>query len=182
MKKILQLTIWIMFLGALSLQALSSDDVKQAGFDKLTDAQKIEIMQQVNQKVESAPAETAATKVNEWVNVGSNIGKGLAGAAKEVGVAVNDFAKTDVGQLTMYLIVWQIMGGAIVHIFGGILIWIVGFGMIYFYYRKAQIRTEYKHLDNKVTVEYKIGDGTRDAILTSLFTILLAGIIVIFTF
>ena len=91
MKKILQLTMGIMFLGALSLQALTSDDVAWAGFDKLTDAQKIEIMQQVNQKVESAPVETTATKVNEWVNVGSNIGKGLAGAAKEVGVAVKWF-------------------------------------------------------------------------------------------
>ena len=70
------------------------------------------------------------------------------------------------------------MGGAIVHIFGGILIWIVGFSMIYFYYRKTQIRTE--HRDG--SVEYSLTEGSRDLLITSLFIILIAGVIVIFTF
>jgi hypothetical protein len=180
MKKNVTKIIMVLAL-ALNLNALTSEDVSRAGFDKLSDAQKIEIMQQVNQKANTVVTTTTATKVNEWVNVGTNIGKGLAGAAKEVGVAVNDFAKTDVGQLTMYLIVWNIMGSAIVHIIGGLMIWFIGLIFIIFYYSKARTKSEYKK-DGQQIIEYNLDSGVRGELLFIAFIVMIAGSIAIFTF
>ena len=59
----------------------------------------------------------------EWVEIGSGIGQGMAATAKEMGVAVNEFAATPVGKFTMIIIAWHFFGDAVteivVHFFGG---------------------------------------------------------------
>lgn len=49
-------------------------------------------------------------KVDEWSQVGANIGKGLVAAAKEIGTATVDFSKTDLGKITVGVIVWKVLG------------------------------------------------------------------------
>lgn len=53
-------------------------------------------------------------KVQEWVDLGANIGKALSSAAKELGTGVQEFAKTDVGYWVTVLILWQLIGKSII--------------------------------------------------------------------
>jgi hypothetical protein len=137
MKKIIAIVALMFSFNAFA--ALSSDSVNNAGFSRLSEAQKADIIKQVadasskNGSVE-APNEE---KVEKWVKIGSQVGQGLAGAAKELGVAVNDFSKTPVGQLTMALIVWHMMGGVIVHVVAGVLIWVFGLYTLRWYWDRT---------------------------------------------
>lgn len=127
MKKVL-IAISALFLST-SLFAVSIND---AGYDKLTPEQQAQIVQQVAQMKQQAVEQPAVEQAEKWVNLGSNIGKGLAGSAKELGVAVNDFAKTDVGKLTTFLIVYHIVGNDILHLIGGVLFIILGIWAVTF--------------------------------------------------
>ena len=127
---------------------ISSQSLEQAGFNKLSETQKAEIVAQIaknnEQKTDLVDAKQLEVKAEKWVDLGERMGKMLGGAAKEVGVAVNDFVKTPVGQLTMLLIVWSYIGNALVHIFGGIFIIIVGLSMCMYWARRCvDVYTEY---------------------------------------
>lgn len=60
--------------------------------------------------------------MNSWVDVGKNIGLAFGGAAKELGLAVNEFIHSPIGVLAVVLIVWNFIGGAILHILAGLVI------------------------------------------------------------
>lgn len=116
--------------------ALDANAVVNAGFNKLTESQKAAIIQQVAGNADkgdaASPIASAVTdpkQMNEWLDVGTKIGQMFGGAAKEVGLAVNDFVKTPVGMWTMAIIVWKYMGGVLVHLFGGIMVLTVGLSM-----------------------------------------------------
>ena len=119
-------------ISSLAYAGMDTNAVHQAGFNRLSEAQKAEIIKQVADKAGNAPSVSVTTEsVERWVAIGSNLGKGLAATAKELGIAVNEFADTPIGKLATLLIVWHLMGGVIVHIFGGLLIWAVGFPMLW---------------------------------------------------
>ena len=135
-------------LMALSFGAFASTDssaVREAGWNNLTELQKAEITKQVATQAETNKANPTsvasvlpdAKKVDDWVNVGQHIGQMMGGAAKEVGVAVNDFGKTPVGQWTMFLIVWKVLGATLMHVIGGFLVLIVGGIVMSAIYRRA---------------------------------------------
>jgi hypothetical protein len=87
----------------------------------LTDQQKAEL-QLAAAKAASTPGEVSVANVEavrEWVDIGTAIGSGLAASAKELGVAVNDFATSPVGIFTMVLIAWHYVGGELVSIVFG---------------------------------------------------------------
>lgn len=174
---------------------LSSSNVSSAGFEKLSESEKAEIIKQVADRAATKnmfgqSAEPADEKVERWVKIGSNIGQGLAGAAKEVGVAVNDFSKTPVGQLTAALIVWHMIGAQLVHVFGGIMIWIVGFWMIHYIFQrsypaKVTYSTERKNIfGNPVVEKVERPSASNDAAgwLFACGVVLVAGLVAIFTF
>lgn len=69
--------------------------------------------------------QTAAKTANEWVEMGTNMGAAMGGAAKAIlketkdatfgeGVSVVDgidkFSKTDAGRFTMVVVAWKVMG------------------------------------------------------------------------
>lgn len=145
MKRVL-FTIAVALAAALSAPCYAGipvTSVTGAGFDNLTEAQKAEVLKTIADKV--AAGQTAAdtakeaakvvatstpAKVNEWIDVGSRIGQAMGGAAKEIGVQVNEFVKTPVGQWTMAIIVWKFMGGVIMHLAGGFLVLMTGMATI----------------------------------------------------
>lgn len=141
MKKLL-LSLAIVLASTLSFaEGLTSDAARRAGFDTLTESQKAEVIKNIADAKARGEQNIAAqvsspAKVNEWLDVGTKIGQMFGGAAKEVGIAVNDFVKTPVGQWTMAIIVWKYMGGAIIHVMGGLIVLTVGFGMILFMIRR----------------------------------------------
>lgn len=57
---------------------------------------------------------SAASTVSEWATVGKNIGEGLVGAAKELGIAANEFANTNVGKMTIAVLLWHFFGKSMV--------------------------------------------------------------------
>lgn len=129
---------------------LDSNSAHAAGFNKLTEPEKAEIIKQIATKAQAngsgnlaaAVADAAQpAKVDQWLNIGERVGKMIGGAAKEVGVAVNDFVKTPVGMTAMALIVWHYMGDMIVHLFGGLMVLAVGISFILYFARKYT-RTE----------------------------------------
>ena len=102
------------------------------GWDKLTETQKAEFRKQVAVAAEEKTSQPIldVKKVDEYVALGERIGKMMGGAAKELGIAVNQFVETPVGKWTMAMIIWKYMGSAIVHVFGGVLVLVVGFTYI----------------------------------------------------
>lgn len=93
-----------------------------------------------NQAPVEAPKKTVDT-VKEWASIGSQIGAGLAASARELGLAANDFAKSPVGKLTMFIIIWRYVGHAIVSdIFG--FVWLITLIPIWIYlYRRTHYIT-----------------------------------------
>lgn len=130
MKKI----ILFLFIGILTLTfAIDTNDIAKAGFNDLTTQQQAEIVKTIADKTEQAkkitnhlPEVETVEEAQKWVNLGSSIGKGLASSAKELGIAVNEFSNSSVGKLTMFLIIFSIIGNTIVHIAVGLLFMLVG--------------------------------------------------------
>lgn len=160
--------------------AISSDAVTSAGYSSLNAVDQAEVLKLVAEKAQAQKngagidinglAKTSPEKINQWVEVGSNIGKGLAGAAKELGVEVNNFATTPMGQLTVLLIIWHIMGATLIHFFGAFIVWIVGFVGIWFIRNKILDKTE------SLSGEAIGGMGFM------VIAVVVAGIIIMFTF
>ena len=132
MKKII-----VLLALTVSLFAIDSNDVSYAGFSDLSTQDQAEIlkivadkklaMDKVKAKIPEMPDIETAEKAERWVNIGSSIGKGLASSAQELGIATNKFAESSVGKLTMFLIVFHIIGDNIIHFVGGVIFITIGF-------------------------------------------------------
>jgi hypothetical protein len=142
MKKILFAAL--LAFSSLTFAANDVNTIANAGWNALSESEKAEIQKTVADKaaakkeekngIVAAPPEATVKKVDEWVNLGERVGKMMGGAAKEVGIAVNEFAMSPVGLFTLGMILWKFMGGALVHIFGSFCILMVGgvvMGLIY---------------------------------------------------
>lgn len=191
MKKFIAIVALMVSVNAFA--ALTTDSVSNAGFSRLSETEKAEIIKQIADKATDKASVTAPSeeKVEKWVKIGSQIGQGLSGAAKEVGIAVNDFAKTPVGQLTMMLIVWHMVGGVMVHIFGGILIMVVGLTFIRFMFNRAYptkvtYSKDTKNIFGNYVVESEVRTPVQDdnaaGWLFAAALVIVAGLITIFTF
>lgn len=193
MKKIL--AIIIMLISVPALAQINYDTLYKAGFNNLSEPEKAEMIKQVADKMaEKKNIITTANedKVERWVKIGTNIGQGLAGAAKEVGVAVNEFSNTPVGQLTMALIVWHMVGNVIVHIIGGVLVWVVGFIAIRSLIKKMfpdniVYSTTQKNIFGNYAIERVVRNndmsrGTFTWISIVYVVIIMTGLVTIFTF
>ena len=120
-------------LSCLTANALSTDSINSAGWSKLTEEQKADVIKSVAQaageKTDKAPAipePPPVDKVKNWAGIGTEIGKMIGSAAREIGVAANDFVKTPVGMMTATLIVWHFIGKAVVSIIFGLIILLGG--------------------------------------------------------
>lgn len=106
----------------LTLAILGSGELDASN---LTPTQKAEIQLQIEKlKTQKTPDEKVA-EAREWVELGTAIGQALSGSARELGIAVNEFSDTKVGQITTVLIVWKLIGKDLVG-------FIVGAGMLAF--------------------------------------------------
>ena len=192
MKKMFAILLMIVSFGAWA--GNTSDAINNAGFEKLSEAEKAEVIKFVADKASKddvVPAVLTEERVERWVKIGSNIGMGLAGAAKEVGVTVNEFASTPVGQLTTVLIVWHMIGAQLIHVLGGLLIWLVGFTTIWFMIKRAYPDTvvyskEQKNMFGNFAVvsreKMPINDDNAAGWLFAFAIVLVAGLVTMFTF
>lgn len=144
------------------------------------------------QAAEATPVETVK-KISEWASLGQQFGAGLAQTAKELGIAANEFVNTPVGKLVAAIIVWKLMGGALVHIVAGVAFFIVAMSFWWVNWKrmcliKTEKDVEGKHFfglcSNKEYTYYEPGDvdGTRGAMLAIVTCIVLITITILFTF
>ncbi len=165
--------------------AIETMDLNKAGFSKLTETQKVDILNEIERVSNKADGVETVEKVSKWVTVGTDLGKGLAGAAKELGVTANEFIKTPVGKLTAALIVWHFMGGTLIHIFGAFAIWIIGPILINGIVVRRISKWETKYgTDGKMIsrVRSPLSDDWGVGILFANIGIILLGIATLFTF
>lgn len=200
MKHILA-TLLLMLASAFAFAgALDSQSARDAGFDELSQTEKADLIKQIADKKaaksQAANAvkvveQTTPAKVNDWLDIGSRIGAGMAGAAREMGVAVNDFAKTPVGIWTIALITWKFVGSVAVHVIGGLLIWLVGFTFIWWVsrrYRRETIVYDKEKTDifgRSRLVSVARGDVDDEVYVSQIimaFFVLLAGIATMFSY
>lgn len=84
----------------------------------LTTAQEAELTIQAEKMKEQGSAPSAEVQkvasnvevVSKWAEAGKSLAVGLGAGAREVGVAVNEFADTKVGRITTVIIIWKLMG------------------------------------------------------------------------
>jgi hypothetical protein len=88
------------------------------------------------------PATISATVRGEaaaWADLGANIGTAMVGAARQIGIAANEFSQTGLGKIVTVLIVYKIAGNDLLGVVIGSLIlitaWVTGlylwFGKIF---------------------------------------------------
>ena len=118
-----------------SVSAFAAVEVDTRG---LSDTQKAELVKAAEAMKKDTTPLNNVDAVDKWVNVGERLGKMMGGAAKEIGVAANDFVQTPVGLMTTGLIVWNYMGGMIVHVVSGWAFLIITFSLLFIYSRRLR--------------------------------------------
>lgn len=127
-KMIFAVMFAVLAAGSAYAGGLDTNAVAQAGFSSLTEAEKAEVIQIIAARsASSVSPKVTVDNVDKWVDISAKLGKGLAATARELGIAANEFAVSPLGRLATVLIIWNMMGSMIVHVFGGLLIWGVGF-------------------------------------------------------
>lgn len=119
----------MLFLLVLSTSVFAKDSfVDTTG---LNAQQQAEIAKQVAQLKENKNPVTVSENIrNEtiaWTNLGANMGKAMVGAAKEVGVAANEFSQTNLGKITVAIVTYKVIGKDILSAVIGFLILVFGF-------------------------------------------------------
>lgn len=108
MKKFLMITLL-----ALSTTAFAAEDyVKTTGLSAQQQAEiALQVAKMKSDKSEPvAISETVRHEAMAWTDLGANMGKAMVGAAKEVGVAANEFSQTDLGKVTVAIVAYKIVG------------------------------------------------------------------------
>lgn len=185
------LFVFAMLISSVSFAGIDKDDL--GDFNKLTATQKAEIISQIahskeqNDKFGVGQIPTTPEKLRKWAEVGSAVGKGLVATASELGVEVNEFAKTGVGKLAIVLLIWKVMGSDIIHIVGGIMWFMIALPMWMYYFRKLCIVKDITYNDKgkKIKVSYFEKGEVEEARITMTFAIviiIIIGIVTIFSF
>lgn len=154
---------------------------------KLTPEQIAQINRQVAEMA-NQPTNISANVRKEaeaWGELGTNMGRAMVGAAKEVGVAANEFSQTPLGKVVVFLAVYKIIGQEILGVVIGSLILVVGYSValwLLFTRRWSNVQYEYSptlwgiynrkrviscKTDNEIAIAKIIGAG----ILTLLTTV-----------
>lgn len=79
-----------------------------------------EVLDSCKNKAQSATPEVVAENVSAYAEVAKGVAEAIGIAAREVGVAVDDFIKTDAGKMTVALVVWHVAGDDIIGIVFGV--------------------------------------------------------------
>jgi hypothetical protein len=118
---------------ALCVATTAFASTKQTSVDvsKLTPEQIAQINSQVSEMTKD-PVNVSATVRKEaeaWGELGANMGKAMVGAAREVGVASNEFANTSLGKVVVGIVAYKVVGKDILGVIFGSLILAIGYSL-----------------------------------------------------
>lgn len=153
--------------------------------DGLTPIQKAELQMKHAELLEKSGSEKNVEKVREWAELGQSVGVALVATAKELGIAVDDFAQTGVGKVTIGVLVWKIMGKEVTRVVVSIIYLISGVWLWNVYFRKMCIvkSISYETNSKKVSKIEHWGsesnqDGLRFCMFLALAAILASGFLI----
>lgn len=164
-----------------SSMAMAQVEVDTKG---LTETQKAELVKAAEaMKVtakEAAVEVPVVDTVDKWADVSLKFAKALGVAARELGIAANDFLKTPAGMMTAGVVVFQYMGGPIIHVTFGLIILIIGFGTLFWVGRRAtRFEYEYDTTVKNIFGNYPLKGKSREAISDEAATGLLIGYLLV---
>lgn len=118
---------------AMAAAAASSPPAKTIDVSGLSPEQIAVIQSVVSQTAPAAPAEPKPTEfaqnLDKAAEIARVLGTGLATTARELGMAVNDFASTGTGKMVTAVLLWKYMGRDVLGILVGTLVLIAGFAL-----------------------------------------------------
>jgi hypothetical protein len=131
-------------------------------------------------------------EINKYADLGTNIGVGLANAAKQMGVAANDFAGTTIGKIAFFIIGYKLIGSSLVHLSFGLIWFIVGIPLWMHYFKKIcltkKVVEKFNEAGKRVSREttgYDLSDsdaaGYRIVMFIFLAILVIVGLITIFS-
>jgi hypothetical protein len=101
-----------------------------------------------------AIAKAVQTEASEWSALGQNMGIAMIAMSRELGIAVSEFAQTDIGKVATAVIVYKIIGASIIKQIVGFLFLTVGLFAVYRAWRASDTKIVYKLID-KSTFGFK---------------------------
>ena len=116
---------------ALSTSVFAASPNTSVDLSKLTPEQRQIITQQVND-LSATPTNISANVRKEaeaWGDLGANMGKAMVGAAREVGVAANEFSQTSLGKVVVFIVGYKIIGHDVLGVLFGSLILVFGYAL-----------------------------------------------------
>jgi hypothetical protein len=136
------------FLVSLALLFSASAFSSAIDVSKLNSEQVAQVQAQVA-KMSSTPeniSATVRTEAEAWGTLGANMGKAMVGAAREVGVASNEFASTSLGKVVVGIVAYKIIGKDVLGVIFGTLILLVGYSLaVWLLMTKRWSTVEYKY-------------------------------------
>jgi hypothetical protein len=117
---------------------------------KLTPEQRIVIQQQAlelqKQRTSSGTVAVEVRKEAEaWGQLGQNLGIALIAAAKELGVAANEFATTPLGMVVSFIVIYKLIGGSMLGILFGVFSMAFGIWFALYVNRRLCYDFEYEY-------------------------------------
>lgn len=156
------------FLCMTSAFAGATSGITQIDVSRLTPEQRAALLTAATQ-MESQPAstnagfsETMRKEVEKWGELGTGMGRAAVSAAKEVGVATNDFVQTPLGKITMGVVLYKVMGHDLIKFAVGTTVFVVFLttALVLVFRRKGNVKFDYEPRlwgawHKKVVVEIK---------------------------
>lgn len=124
--------LWMLVLIAVmtfSVSAVAQDT------SRVTVPKSILTAQQLNQ----VTATNTLTNVSQWVGVGKEVGEAVNGSLEAISKQAVEFAETDVGKLTVNVLIIKLLGPMIVHVVGGIFVLLIGLPVVVWLIRKNAV-------------------------------------------
>lgn len=156
---------FLMILASTLLMATAS--AQTADVSKLTPDQQAAIQKTITEMQSPKNiSETARVETEKWVELGGNMGKAAVGAARELGIAANEFVQTPIGRITMAVVVYKVIGqdviGMIVGL--GVLVFFLSLAL-YFFKAKKYMGVQYEYQPRLFGLYHKqvVTSGTVDS-------------------
>ena len=129
MKKILMIAASFLLMSMGHAAQVDVNDDKYM----LNEEQKVQVLAMIDdlnakRAAQKGPNTSAVVREEaaKWGELGANMGRAAVGAAKEVGMAANEFVSTPLGKVTMGIVIYKVIGKDIIK-------FIMGFSILVFF-------------------------------------------------
>jgi hypothetical protein len=109
-----------LFIVLLSLVTYSQTSLSQEELNKLP----IDVQNQIKSVKTITETDTQVENIGKWVGLGKEVGYAFDGALTAITKTASDFSETKLGKITMFLVIYKVIGEDIIQIAFGF-IWII---------------------------------------------------------